>query len=225
MPGASQVLPATGRHAGEPLLTEGCQDPVLQCGMISPHTLPRILSAVLLIAALAAAPARAAKEAPKPAAAANLTGLHDFDFLFGDWKVHHRTLRAGTTTWVEFEGTSSTRPIMGGAGNLEDNVLVRPGGTYPAAAVRAYDSATGQWAIWWVDGRAPHGPLDPPVKGGFTNGVGSFYSDDTLNGQPIRVRYLWSHITPTSARWEQAYSKDAGKTWDTNWTMDFTRVK
>src|SRR5688572_21388861 len=147
--------------------------------MLSLNRSPKNLSAVLMIAALLAAmPTRAAQDSPKPAASENLAGLHDFDFLFGDWKVHHRTLRAGTTTWVEFEGTSSTRPIMGGAGNLEDNVLHRPGGTYRAAALRAYDPATGQWAIWWCDGRSPHGPIDPPVKGGFEQGVGRFYSDD-----------------------------------------------
>ena len=63
------------------------------------------------------------------------------------------------------------------------------------------------------------------MKGGFENGVGRFYSDDTVDGQPRRTRYLWKPITADSARWEQAFSKDAGKTWETNWTMDFTRVK
>jgi hypothetical protein len=182
---------------------------------------------LLLVALLAAwaAPVHASQNSPAPAAAApNLTGLHDFDFLFGEWKVHHHVFKVATNAWVDFEGTSSTRPIMGGAGNIEDNVLHAPSGTYRAAGLRSYDEATGQWAIWWLDGRAPYGPIDPPVKGGFEKGEGFFYSDDTLNGQPIRTRYSWIHITPTSARWEQAFSKDGGKTWDTNWTMDFTRV-
>jgi len=184
----------------------------------------KVLSVLLMIAApLITAQARAALDSPAPTA--NLAGVHDFDFLFGDWKVHHRFLKAGTTTWAEFEGTSSTRPIMGGAGNVEDNVLHRPGATYRAAAFRAYDPATGQWAMWWCDGRMPHGPIDPPVKGGFEQGVGRFYSDDTVDGQPRRTRYLWKQLTADSARWEQAFSKDAGKTWETNWTMDFTRVK
>jgi len=194
--------------------------------MTSPHSSLRTWAAILIVTALLGAPlAPAAEEAPIPAKADSRSGVHDFDFLFGDWKVHHRFLKAGTTTWAEFEGTSSTRPIMGGAGNVEDNVLHRPGGTYRAAALRAYDPATGQWAMWWCDGRTPHGPIDPPVKGGFEKGVGRFYSDDTINGQPIRTRYIWTVISADSARWEQAYSKDAGQTWETNWTMDFTRVK
>jgi hypothetical protein len=54
--------------------------------------------------------------------------------------------------------------------------------------------------------------------------VGTFYADDTLRGKPIRVRFTWSKITATSARWEQAFSPDGGKTWEVNWTMQFERV-
>jgi hypothetical protein len=67
--------------------------------------------------------------------------------------------------------------------------------------------------------------MDPPVKGRFVNGVGNLYSDGEINGKPARTRYTRSQITPTSARWEQAYSFDAGTTWDTNWIMTFTRAK
>jgi hypothetical protein len=63
------------------------------------------------------------------------------------------------------------------------------------------------------------------VKGRFENGVGSFYSDGEINGKPVRTRFLWSQITATTARWEQAFSYDAGKTWDTNWVMQFKRTK
>ena len=70
----------------------------------------------------------------------------------------------------------------------------------------------------------PSGPLDPPVKGRFENGVGRFYGDYTQDGKPMRVRFVWSHITPTSARWEQASSSDGGKTWTPNWVMQFRRA-
>jgi hypothetical protein len=72
------------------------------------------------------------------------------------------------------------------------------------------------WSIRWLDGRYPSNPLDPPVKGSFENGVGAFYADYVANGKLMRVRFIWSHITPTVARWEQAYAADAGKTWETN---------
>jgi hypothetical protein len=64
-----------------------------------------------------------------------------------------------------------------------------------------------------------------PVHGGFKNGVGEFIYDDTFNGRPIKVRFRWTNITATSAHREQAFSPDDGKTWETNWTMEFTRAK
>ena len=62
------------------------------------------------------------------------------------------------------------------------------------------------------------------MLGRFVGGVGTFYNDDTLRGKPIKVRFIWSNITRNAAHWEQAYSPDGGKTWETNWISDFTRV-
>lgn len=177
----------------------------------------RIASALLAFALgafLSASPAHAAGD---------LSGARDFDFEFGDWTVHHRVKRANGE-WYEMDGTANTRPILNGLGNVEDNVFHRPEGDSRGVALRTYDPATAQWAIWWVDSRAPHGALDPPVKGRFEKGVGTFYSDSEINGKPVRTRFMWSRITPNSARWEQAFSYDAGKNWDTNWVMEFRRA-
>lgn len=158
-------------------------------------------------------------------APANLSGLHDFDFEVGEWRVHHRVKRpVAGDPWLEFNGTCSNRLLMDGSANVEDHRFDKPNGVTHGVALRAYDPKDGQWAIWWIDGRTPHGALDPPMKGGFDKGVGTFYSDFTQDGKPMRVRFIWSEITPTSARWEQAYSSDDGKTWETNWIMEFRRV-
>lgn len=63
------------------------------------------------------------------------------------------------------------------------------------------------------------------LAGGFADGIGSFFADETFNGKPIRVRFLWSDITADSARWEQSFSSDGGETWEVNWVMNFTRVR
>ncbi len=151
---------------------------------------------------------------------------NDFDFEFGDWVVHHRRLNrrlCGCTDWTEFSGRSSTRPILGGDGNLEDNELDLPEGSYRAVALRSYDPAKRQWAIWWLDARQPHA-LDVPVVGGFEDGVGLFVAEDTLEGRPIKVRFSWDARTPQAPKWEQAFSADGGATWETNWTMRFNRA-
>jgi len=136
--------------------------------------------------------------------------------------VHHRVKRP-TGEWIEFEGTSSDRGLIDGSSNVEENRFERPTGITQGIALRAFDRKTGEWAIRWVDSRDPHAALDPPVKGHFAAGVGTFYSDGIVNGKQTRTRFVWSRITPTSARWEQAFSQDSGKTWDTNWIMEFRR--
>lgn len=156
------------------------------------------------------------------------SSVNDFDFLVGRWTVHHHRLKerlAGSTEWEDFGGTSELRKLMGGQGNVDDNVIELPGGTYRAVSLRSFDPNTRQWAIWWLDGRDPHHPLDPPMVGSFSKGIGTFYADDTFKGRPIKVRYLWSDITANSCHWEQAFSPDSGKTWETNWVMDLTRAQ
>lgn len=151
---------------------------------------------------------------------------HDFDFFIGHWQVHHRRLKErllGCDDWEAFEGRSHMWPLLGGHGNVDDNVLELPGGTYRAVSLRTFDAATGQWSIWWVDGRHPQ-RLDPPVVGRFADGVGEFQCDDELRGQPIRVRFRWTRTDTPAPRWEQAFSADGGQTWETNWVMDFTRT-
>lgn len=176
-----------------------------------------------LLMAAAAAPWAAAL--PAGAAAPSGTGLNAFAFQTGSWRVRHRKLRerlAGSTDFYEFDGECRAWEVLGGAGNVEDNLINDPAGAYRAAAFRRLDPATGLWAIWWFDPRQAR--LDPPVQGRFENGVGTFLADDELRGRPIKVRFRWSDITRTSARWEQAFSPDGGATWETNWTMAFTRT-
>jgi hypothetical protein len=161
-----------------------------------------------------------------PRTGENREPVHDFDFYFGSWRVHHTQLverLAGSTAWREFEGTSIAQPTMAGAGNIDDNVLEHPDGTYRAVSIRAFDPEKRQWAIWWLDGRHPD-RIEPPVYGRFEDGVGTFIGEDTFNGIPILVRFLWSDITQTTCRWEQAFSTDRGGTWEVNWIMESTRI-
>jgi hypothetical protein len=151
------------------------------------------------------------------------TGINDFDFLMGSWRVHHRRLKerlANNNDWADFDGTCVVRKILGGAGNMDDNFLDVPGEAYHALTVRTYDPSSGDWSIWWFDGRYP-ARLDPPVVGNFANSIGTFYANDTFGGRPIRIRFFW-RILDSNPHWEQAFSGDGGKTWETNWTMDFT---
>ena len=118
----------------------------------------------------------------------------DFDFFLGNWQVSHRRLKqrlVGSSDWEEFGGSCSVQTLLGGLGNLDDNIIDLSGAPYRAVTLRSYNPATRQWTIWWLDGRVP-GRLDAPMVGSFVDGVGTFYGDDTLDGKPIRLRFLWT---------------------------------
>jgi hypothetical protein len=151
-------------------------------------------------------------------------GARDFDFWMGAWQVHNRRLRErlkGCTEWEEFGTTSVARSLLGGVGN-EDEFRGDFKGPFLAMSFRFYNPATRIWAIYWADSR--RGVLEPPVYGSFTGNVGHFEGDDVLEGRPIRVRFLWTRVDTPNPRWEQAFSADGGRTWETNWIMDMTRA-
>ena len=150
----------------------------------------------------------------------------DFDFFMGIWKCRHRYLvrrLAGSHDWIEFDGTCAARKILDGFGNMDEADINLPGDPYRGMSLRTWDPESTAWSIYWLDSRRP-GRLFPPVTGGFEQGIGTFWGDDTCENRPVRVRFLWSRITESRARWEQAFSLDKGDSWETNWYMDFTRV-
>jgi hypothetical protein len=148
----------------------------------------------------------------------------DFDFWMGSWHCRNRRLRerlAGSDEWDEFDSTVVARPILDGLGN-EDEFRTDYAGGFVGMSFRFFDPEAKRWSIYWADTRRS-GLLDPPVLGGFSGDVGIFEGDDTFDGRPIRVRFIWSGITTPTPRWEQAFSDDGGATWETNWIMDFAR--
>lgn len=155
----------------------------------------------------------------------NRDGQHDFDFEIGTWKTHLRRLQrplTGSTTWVEYNGTTVVRKILDGRANLVELVVDGPAGHIEGLSLRLYNSESRQWSLHFSG--IGSGTLDPPVIGEFKNGRGEFFSQDTLNGRAILVRFVISDITPTSCRFEQAFSEDGGKTWEVNWIATDTRM-
>ncbi len=148
-----------------------------------------------------------------------------FDFLMGSWQIRNRRLRErliGSEVWEEFDATGVARPILDGLGN-EDEFRTDHDGGWVAMSFRFFDPTTRLWSIYWADSRRC-GVLDPPVFGAFDRDIGTFEGTDTHAGRPIVVRFVWSGVTTPTPRWEQAFSSDGGATWETNWTMEFTRA-
>jgi hypothetical protein len=155
-------------------------------------------------------------------------GQHGFDFEIGAWKIHLKRLEhrlTGSTTWIEFDGTSVTRRVWDGRADLEEFEVDSPTGHIEGMTLRLYDPQTHQWSLYWATSKS--GTLGQPTIGEFKNGRGEFFDTEPSgpNGRAILVRFVWSDITPNSAHFEQSFSDDGGKTWEVNWITDQTRVK
>jgi hypothetical protein len=150
----------------------------------------------------------------------------DFDFFMGKWQVRHRRLKqrlAGSTEWEEYEGTTHWQPILGGIANFNDSIVNRATGTYRGMGLRAFDARTSTWTDWYLDGRDPT-KVSLDGTGRFVAGVGTFFADDTFAGKPIRVRGIFKPLGADTAQWEQAFSPDGGKTWETNYVIHQKRM-
>jgi hypothetical protein len=174
-----------------------------------------------LLTLLAAMPGALAlgRAAGAPAAAG------DFDYFLGDWQVRHRRLKerlVGSNDWEEYEGTTHCQAILGGIANFNDSIVHRSGSTYRSLGLRAFDAKTNVWTDWSLDGRNPTQVTVDGV-GRFVDGVGTFFADDTFAGKPIRVRGTFRSLSARSAQWEQAFSPDGGRSWETNYVMVYTR--
>ena len=153
------------------------------------------------------------------------TGAGDFDFLVGTWDVTSRRLvkpLTGSTEWDSHPAISvSPGKLFDGGANFDEIVFPTKG--FRGLTLRLYDVERAEWSLYWASSR--DGRLTPPVIGRFgTDGTGEFFGDDFHDDVPIRCRYLWSGISATTARWEQAYSADGEQTWETNWVMEFSRL-
>lgn len=161
------------------------------------------------------------------AAAIEHDAQHDFDFLIGRWKVHCRRLSkplTGSSQWIEFDGTNVVRKIWDGRANMDEFEADTPSGHSEGMTIRTYSAKSHQWSIYWSN--EANGTVDyPPMVGEFRNGRGEFYDAETYNGMGIFVRFVWTVSSPDSCHWEQAFSADGGKTWETNFVWDLQREK
>jgi len=197
----------------------------------------RLISAAALAAALLAGPAfaqtppslvgaPASPPAPPANSADDPNGWGGYDFLIGDWKAHLRKLEkplSGSTTWLEYWGTSKTRKIANGRGNFEDfDVSTKDGKRIDGQTLRLYNPKSGEWSIYLVN--AAEGSLGLPATiGKFKNGVGELYDYEVFGGRAIFVRYTWMAQGKDKAHFVQAFSVDGGRTWEDNWVLDLVR--
>jgi hypothetical protein len=152
---------------------------------------------------------------------------HAMDFDLGKWHTHSSRLMhplSGSTEWKDMDGSTNVIPIWDGKGsNLAQFKGDGPAGHVELIAIRTYDPTTNQWYLNFS--HPDSGTVDVPGIGTMEDGKLVFYDQETLKGRRIWVRFSIWGITPDTAQSEQAFSVDAGKSWETNWVNYYTRVK
>jgi len=151
-------------------------------------------------------------------------GAHDFDFNFGVWKTHIRRRQnplTGSRTWTDYDGTSVVSKVWGGRASLFELEATGPTGHIEGVGLRLFNPQSHQWSLNWTNSTDP--VMTTPMVGRFVHGQGQFYDQEEFRGRIIMSRNGFSDITPDSSRFEQAFSDDAGRTWETNWVMRLTR--
>lgn len=110
------------------------------------------LAALLPLTLAAQAPprARSGAEGSLPQTLKERDGQHDFDFEIGTWKTHLSRLLhplTGSTTWVEYEGTSVVRKVWNGRANLVELEVDGPAGHFEGLSLRLYNPQSHQWSL------------------------------------------------------------------------------
>jgi hypothetical protein len=157
---------------------------------------------------------------------------HAFDFDLGTWKTHSRRLLhplTGSTTWVEMDGVTVVSPLWGGKANLAELEADGPQGHLQLLSLRLYDPTAHQWNLNFATSgvgilNVSGDVQSVPMIGRFVGKRGEFYDQEPYNGRTIWVRFVIEPLSGTTARSEQAFSDDNGRTWEVNWINDYTRL-
>ena len=138
-----------------------------------------------------------------------------FDFWIGKWDVNLRAVQKDLTWKDTTKATIEIYPVLDGKAILE----LWDSPTIKGFSLRYFDPAKGKWVLY-LDWPNEKESSYSSLEGAFHHGRGEFFAerDGTIS------RYTFCDISPTSLRWDDAYSKDGGKTWTYDWVMEFSRT-
>lgn len=200
---------------------------VLALNLAAPSCTRMLLALLLFMAPLLTALGQSPpQDLPAASTHVHRDGQHDFDFEIGKWKTHLKRLLkplTGSSTWVQYDGTTTVSPIWGGRANLVELEVDGPKGHIEALSLRLYNPESHQWSLNFASSAG--GTMGTPTIGEFKNGHGEFIDQETFGPRMILVRFVITPISPTEIHFEQSFSDDGGKTWEVNWIANDTRIR
>jgi len=146
-----------------------------------------------------------------------------FDFWLGEWGVNLRVRQKDFSWKDQHKSTARIYSILDGKAVFElwsENERGING-----YSLRYYNKKTGKWDLWlnWAgNNRSATSGMECVFRHKRAECFSKRKIDETTS---LISRYTFSDGHPDSVRWDDAYSRDGGKTWSNNWIMEFSRTK
>ncbi len=139
------------------------------------------------------------------------TMYRQFDFWIGDWEVFGAKGKAGD---------SRIERILGSCVILENWTSARLG--YTGKSFNTYNSSTRQWQQTWVDNS---GGSTEYLRGQAGKEMIVFYADKNVgqNGKNFLRRLSFYKLSDEKVRQHGERSDDEGKTWTTEYDLEYRR--
>jgi hypothetical protein len=171
---------------------------------------------VKFLAAAAAAMLAATSAAAQtlPAYGCGSPESKQFDFWIGEWDL----------SYVEDGKAGKSRnritKSLDGCAILEE-FSGAPGTKLDGRSLSTYDRLTRKWKQTWIDNTASY--LD--FTGGFRDGTMVLVREAETTGGKFHQRMVFQDIKRDSLKWLWQRSDDGGRTWSTQWEIDYRRIK
>ena len=136
------------------------------------------------------------------------------DFWVGEWEL----------SYVENgkPGKSRNRitKTLDGCAVLEE-FSGAPGTKLDGRSYSTYDRLTRRWKQTWVDNTASY--LD--FTGGMQDGRMVFAREMQRDGKTVGQRMVFEDVKRDSLKWLWQRSEDGGRNWDTQWEIQYRRIR
>ncbi len=143
-----------------------------------------------------------------------------FDFWIGEWDLTWKDPDGSTA-----QGKNSITKILDGK-VIRENFIALTGQSkgFKGESFSILDNRTGAWKQTWVDNQNSYLPF---TGGSEDNGKTRFFSQEFTNkkGGLVKQKMVFRDITKERFVWDWMNSADSGKTWNTQWSINYTRKK
>ncbi len=148
-----------------------------------------------------------------------------FDFWLGEWDVNLR-VKQKDHSWKDMhQSVARIYPVLDSTAVLELWEEQNREKGIIGYSLRYYDPEKDQWMLY-LNWPGPNDSGSHFLTGAFRHGRVEFFGEQEHNDSTrTKFRFTFSDITKNSLRWDNAMSKDDGKTWGENWIMEFSRKR